>query len=82
MSRNITQWHSPRLNKSMEICVYGTYGLPILMFPSAAADYLEYERFHLIDSVQRFIPLAYRLEHFMLRTLCSVAQTCSTACWP
>jgi len=55
MSRNITQWHSPRLNKSMEICVYGTFGVPILMFPSAAADYLEYERFHLIDSVQQFI---------------------------
>lgn len=36
----------------MEICVYGDFGTPILMFPSAAADYLEYERFHLIDSVR------------------------------
>lgn len=55
MSRNISSWFSPRLNKDMEICVYGTYGTPILMFPSAAADFLEYERFHLIDSVQRLI---------------------------
>ena len=32
--------------------MYGDFGTPILMFPSAAADYLEYERFHLIDSVR------------------------------
>ena len=32
--------------------MYGDFGTPILMFPSAAADYLEYERFHLIDSIR------------------------------
>lgn len=52
MRRDITSWYSPRLDKQMEICSYGHYGTPILMFPSAAADYLEYERFHLIDSIK------------------------------
>lgn len=51
MRRDITSWYSPRLDKQMEICCYGHYGTPILMFPSAAADYLEYERFHLIESI-------------------------------
>jgi len=32
----------------MEIAVYGHYGYALLMFPTAAADYLEYERFQLI----------------------------------
>lgn len=35
--------------------MYGSFGTPILMFPSAGADYLEYERFHLIDSVQQHV---------------------------
>lgn len=39
----------------MEIAVYGHYGFALLMFPTAAADYLEYERFELIDSIAPFI---------------------------
>jgi esterase/lipase superfamily enzyme len=44
-------WHSPSLDKWMEIVTYGHYGFPLLMFPTAAADYLEYERFYVIDSI-------------------------------
>ncbi len=39
----------------MEIVVYGHYGFALLMFPTAAADYLEYERFHLVDSIRPVI---------------------------
>ncbi len=39
----------------MEIVVYGHYGFALLMFPTAAADYLEYERFQLIDSIKPMI---------------------------
>ncbi len=55
MHREIHQWYSPRLNKEMEIAVYGHYGFALLMFPTAGADYLEYERFQLIDSLAPFI---------------------------
>jgi len=55
MRREIHHWHSPALNKQMEIVVYGNYGLPFLMFPTAGADFLEYERFQLIDSIKWFI---------------------------
>ncbi len=55
MHREIHQWHSPRLAKNMEVAVYGHYGFALLMFPTAAADFLEYERFHVIDSLSRFI---------------------------
>lgn len=55
MHREIHQWYSPNLNKEMEIAVYGHYGFSLLMFPTAAADYLEYERFQLIDSIAQFI---------------------------
>lgn len=37
------------------MAVYGHYGFGLLMIPTAASDYLEYERFHLIDSIAPFI---------------------------
>ncbi len=55
MNREIHSWWSPRLDKNMEIAVYGHFGPALLMFPSAAADYLEYERFYMIDSIAPYI---------------------------
>jgi esterase/lipase superfamily enzyme len=39
----------------MPIAVYGNYGFALLLVPTAAADYLEYERFQLIESLRPFI---------------------------
>lgn len=51
MHRELHSWFSPNLNKEMEIAVYGDYGDALLLFPTAAADYLEHERFYLIDAM-------------------------------
>jgi esterase/lipase superfamily enzyme len=48
-------WYSERLQKEMPVAVYGHYGFALLLVPTAAADYLEYERFQLIDAVAPFI---------------------------
>ena len=55
MRREITSWYSERLYRHMPVVVYGHYGPPVLMLPTAAADFLEYERFGLIDSVAWFL---------------------------
>jgi esterase/lipase superfamily enzyme len=55
MQREIHKWNSKNLHKDMEIAVYGHYGYALLMFPTAGSDYLEYERFYLIDSIADFI---------------------------
>jgi esterase/lipase superfamily enzyme len=39
----------------MPLVAYGHAGYPLLMFPTAAADYLEYERFLLIDAIRPLI---------------------------
>jgi esterase/lipase superfamily enzyme len=39
----------------MPLVAYGHAGYPVLMFPTAAADYLEYERFDLIDAIKPLI---------------------------
>jgi len=55
MQREITSWHSPSLNKEMPVATYGDFGFAILLIPTAAADYLEYERFQMIDALAPFI---------------------------
>src|SRR5688572_15809471 len=49
MERSLFGWHSPALEKEMPIAIYGHYGFALLLVPTAAADYLEYERFQLMD---------------------------------
>ena len=39
----------------MPVAVYGHYGMALLLVPTAAADFLEYERFQLIDSLRHHI---------------------------
>jgi len=55
MERRTTAWFSPNLNIEMPLVAYGHTGYPLLMFPTAAADYLEYERFHLVDAISPHI---------------------------
>ncbi len=55
MKREIGGWHSPNLNKHMEIVTYGHFGDALLMLPTAAADYLEYERFLMLDVMKPII---------------------------
>jgi esterase/lipase superfamily enzyme len=55
MKKEIRSWHSPSLGKEMPIASYGDYGFALLLVPTAAADYLEYERFQLLDHIAPFI---------------------------
>lgn len=55
MRRELTQWYSPSLNEEMPIAVYGHHGFALLLIPTAQADYLEYERFLLLDVIKPHI---------------------------
>lgn len=55
MQREITSWYSPSLNKEMPVATYGYHGFAVLLIPTAAADFLEYERFQMIDALAPFI---------------------------
>lgn len=72
MKREIHQWYSPRLNKNMEVAVYGHFGFALLMLPTAAADYLEYERFHLISALEPAIE-AGKVKIFSINSINSEA---------
>ena len=68
MERSITSWFSPSLQKDMPIVTYGNYGFALLLIPTAGADYLEYERFQLIDQLAPFID-AGKLKVFSVNSI-------------
>ena len=55
MKRELASWYSPSLQKEMPIAAYGDYGFALLLVPTAGADYLEYERFQLMDTLAPYI---------------------------
>ena len=55
MKREISNWYSPALGKDMPIVTYGESGFALLFVPTAAADYLEYERFQMMEVLAPYI---------------------------
>jgi esterase/lipase superfamily enzyme len=55
LPRHIFGWYSPRLGLEMPIVAYGDRGHPLLIYPTAQADFLENERFWLIKSIEHLI---------------------------
>jgi esterase/lipase superfamily enzyme len=68
MERRVTGWFSQNLGMEMPIVAYGHNGPPLLMFPTAAADYLEYERFQLVDAIRHHIE-AGRLRAYSINSV-------------
>ncbi|MBL9022712.1 MAG: hypothetical protein JNL21_10970 [Myxococcales bacterium] len=55
LPRDIFGWYSPSLGMDMPIVSYGYAGHPLLLYPTAAADFLENERFFLIKAIEKYI---------------------------
>lgn len=55
LPRHIFSWYSSRLGLEMPIVSYGDRGHPLLLLPTAQADFLENERFYLIKSIEPYI---------------------------
>jgi esterase/lipase superfamily enzyme len=75
--RRIDGWHSPTLGLSMPVVTYGDRGRPVVLFPTAAADFLENERFFLIKAVEPAI-LAGRIRLFSIDSINRLAWMDST----
>lgn len=68
LPKRIDGWHSPALSMDMPIVSYGDRGRPLLLFPTAAADFLENERFFLIKSIEQHI-FAGRVRVFSIESI-------------
>lgn len=52
MHKEVHSWYSERTGRHMPIGIWGHWGFPLLMFPTAMADFEEYERFHLLEAIR------------------------------
>ena len=68
MHKHISSWHSSHTNTEMPIAMYGHYGFALLLLPTAAADFLEYEKFGLMESIRPFID-AGKIKVFSINTI-------------
>jgi esterase/lipase superfamily enzyme len=68
----VDEWYSPTLGQTMPIVTYGNFGHPLLLFPTAAADFLENERFFLVKAIEPQI-LAGKVRVFSINSINSQA---------
>jgi esterase/lipase superfamily enzyme len=52
MTREYHKWFSPRLNRDMELLVFGHAGIPLLVFPTSMGRFYDYEDRHMLDPVR------------------------------
>jgi esterase/lipase superfamily enzyme len=55
MQREHQKWYSPALGREMEMLVFGHYGRPMLVFPSAQGRFFDYECNHMIETIRGHI---------------------------
>lgn len=53
--KETTSWHSNRVGCEITLARWGTFGTPVLIFPTAGGDAEEIERFHVIDVLSDLI---------------------------
>jgi esterase/lipase superfamily enzyme len=54
-SKESSKWFSSRLGQEIQLVRWGSGGRPLLIFPTAAGDAEECERFHLIAAIGSFV---------------------------
>ena len=68
LPRHLFGWYSSRLGLEMPIVSYGYSGHPLLLLPTAQADYLENERFYLIKAIEPYI-MAGKIQVFSIDSI-------------
>jgi esterase/lipase superfamily enzyme len=68
LARQRYGWFSQPIGLDMPIVTYGHAGPPVLLYPTAAADYLENERFFLVKAVEPLL-MAGRMRLFSIDSI-------------
>lgn len=55
MNREYHKWYSPRLNRDMELLLFGTGGRPVIIFPTSMGRFYQNEDASLIHTLQGHI---------------------------
>lgn len=55
MDQQEWRWHSDRVGREMAVARWGHFGVPVVLFPTAAADCYDYDRFLMIKVLRPLI---------------------------
>ena len=55
MNREYHKWYSPRLNRDMELLIFGHSGAKVLMFPTRDGRFYDYENTGIVDALRHKI---------------------------
>ncbi len=55
MPKTTAHWYSERVERDVDLVRWGSFGTPVLVFPTAGGDAEEIERFHLVDACAELI---------------------------
>ncbi|WP_416181102.1 esterase family protein [Chloroflexus sp.] len=64
MQRQYHSWHSPALNRTMELLIFGHAGAPVLVFPTSHGRFYEYEDRGMVAA------LGHHLEQGWIQLIC------------
>jgi len=83
--KQLTRWHSPRLEQEVTLARWGHWGQPVILFPTAGGNAEEVERMHLIASVQPLIDAGrlkiYSFDSVAGRALAEQQGSVAHRCW-
>ncbi|MEP0357082.1 alpha/beta hydrolase-fold protein [Paraglaciecola sp.] len=78
MKREYHKWWSPRLQRDMELLVYGHAGARVLVFPTRFARFYEYEDLRILDQIRDKIEDGH-LQLFCVDSIDAESLYCSWA---
>ncbi|MDX2197266.1 MAG: alpha/beta hydrolase-fold protein [Cytophagales bacterium] len=55
MNREYHKWHSPSLNREMELLIFGHAGARVLVFPTRSGRFFDYENWGMVDTLKSSI---------------------------
>jgi esterase/lipase superfamily enzyme len=53
--KQVFKWYSPHVEQEIQLVRWGSFGAPVLLFPTAGGDAEEVERFHLVGAMTPLI---------------------------
>ena len=59
MKRDYHSWHSPNLNRKMELLVFGHAGARVIVFPTRVGRFFDYENWRIVASLREKIEKGY-----------------------
>lgn len=78
MNREYHKWHSPRLNRDMELLVFGHAGARAIVFPTREGRFFDYENWGLVDALNHHLSKGW-LQLFCVDSVDSEGLYCASS---